>query len=68
MAVLARFAGQYNRKTPICSPGLPSIEAALAPAQHDYLFYVAGKDGKAHLFAKTFAEHQANIARVRQHS
>ena len=54
--------------TPICSPGLPSIEAALAPAQHNYLFYVAGKDGKAHLFAKTFAEHQANIARVRQHS
>jgi UPF0755 protein len=51
--------------TPICSPGLPSIEAALAPATHDYLFYVAGKDGKAHIFAKTFEEHKANIAHIR---
>jgi UPF0755 protein len=51
--------------TPICSPGLPSIEAALAPAQHDFLFYVAGKDGKAHIFAKTYEEHKANISKVR---
>jgi UPF0755 protein len=51
--------------TPICSPGLPSIEAALAPTTHDFLFYVAGKDGKAHIFAKTYEEHKQNIAKVR---
>jgi UPF0755 protein len=51
--------------TPICSPGLPSIEAALNPSQHDFLFYVAGKDGKAHIFAKTYEEHKLNITKVR---
>jgi UPF0755 protein len=51
--------------TPICSPGLPSIKAALAPATHDFLFYVAGKDGKAHIFAKTYEEHKQNIVKVR---
>lgn len=50
---------------PICNPGLASLEAALKPEQHDYLFYVASADG-SHLFAKTFDEHQANIARVRR--
>lgn len=50
---------------PICNPGLPSIKAALAPDQHDFLFYVQGQ-GKGHIFAKTFDEHRANIARVRR--
>ncbi len=50
---------------PICSPGIPSIEAALNPEKSNYLFYVAGKDGKKHLFAQTFAEHQKNIKSVR---
>jgi UPF0755 protein len=46
---------------PICNPGLPSIEAAITPAKHDFLFYVQG-GGETHLFSKTFAEHQRNIA------
>lgn len=50
---------------PICNPGLASIEAALKPARTSYLFYVAQPDG-SHLFANTFAEHKANIAKVRQ--
>jgi UPF0755 protein len=50
---------------PICNPGLPSIKAALAPEKHDFLFYVQGTS-KGHIFAKTFAEHRANIARVRR--
>ncbi len=50
---------------PICNPGLPSLEAALTPAKSEYLFYVGRPDG-SHIFAKTFAEHQANIARVRK--
>lgn len=50
---------------PICSPGLASIQAALAPEKSDYLFYVQGK-GRGHIFAKTFEEHRANIARVRK--
>ena len=46
--------------TPICSPGLASIKAAIHPAQSDFLFYCA-KDDKSHVFAKTYKEHQANV-------
>ncbi len=49
---------------PIASPGLAAIEAALAPAQTDYLFYVARPDG-THEFSKTFAEHLAAVRRYR---
>ncbi|MCU6709650.1 endolytic transglycosylase MltG [Paenibacillus sp. J5C_2022] len=48
---------------PIASPSIASIEAALYPADTDYLFYVTKKDGtQSHLFAKTYKEHQRNIA------
>lgn len=44
-------------KGPICNPGLKSIEAACHPADTEYLFYVAQKDG-SHKFTKTFEEHK----------
>ena len=50
----------------IACPGMPSIKAALHPESSPYLYYVAGPDGKSHIFARTFAEHSANIARVRR--
>jgi UPF0755 protein len=49
---------------PICNPGLASLEAASAPAEHDYLYFVSDKEGHAH-FAKTLAEHNANVAKYR---
>lgn len=45
---------------PICSPGLASIEAAVNPANHDYLFFFHAK-GQTH-FSKTLAEHSAKVA------
>lgn len=49
---------------PIAAPGRPSLQAALFPEKHDYLFYVTKKDGSGeHYFAKTFAEHEQNIAK-----
>ncbi|MGQ8872465.1 endolytic transglycosylase MltG [Paenibacillus sp. TSA_86.1] len=49
---------------PIASPSLASIEAALHPEASEYLFYVTKKDGTSgHLFAKTYKEHQQNIAK-----
>lgn len=45
---------------PICNPGLASIEAALRPAQTDYLYFVARGDG-SHAFAVTAEEHQRNV-------
>ncbi|MEO1554606.1 MAG: endolytic transglycosylase MltG [Pseudomonadota bacterium] len=48
-------------KTPICNPGRDAIAAVLDPPSTDYVFFVA--DGKGgHLFAKTYAEHQQNVA------
>lgn len=47
---------------PICSPGLGAMDAVAHPAGTDYLYFLSGKDGKTH-FAKTYAEHQRNIAK-----
>ncbi|MEP7175877.1 MAG: endolytic transglycosylase MltG [Gemmatimonadales bacterium] len=50
---------------PVNSPSRRSIEAALRPAKVPYLYFVAGPDGR-HVFARTYAEHLQNIARVRR--
>ena len=53
--------------TPIANPGKASIEAALAPAESDYIFFVAKtldpRDG--HNFAVTLDEHNRNVAAYR---
>lgn len=41
---------------PISSPGGMSIEAALNPADVDYLFYFAKEDG-SHIFSRSYSEH-----------
>ena len=50
--------------TPICNPGLGAIDAALAPADTPYRFFVATGDG-SHVFAETYEEHLANIAQYK---
>jgi UPF0755 protein len=44
---------------PICSPGLASILAVLAPAETDYLYFHAIGDG-SHVFASSLEEHLQN--------
>ncbi|MEM7537187.1 MAG: endolytic transglycosylase MltG [Chloroflexota bacterium] len=52
---------------PICNPGLASIQAVLAPEDHNYLFFVATPDQSgAHVFAETFEEHAQNVQRYQQ--
>ncbi len=47
-------------KTPICNPGFESIEAALHPADSDFLYFVS--DGFGGLrFAKTLDVHNKNV-------
>jgi len=50
---------------PICSPGLPSLLAALRPANVPYLFYVARGDGY-HTFSRTYEEHLRAVAAYRR--
>lgn len=46
---------------PIAAPAERAIDAALQPADADYLFFVARRDG-SHVFSRTLAEH--NRARI----
>ncbi|MCU0847902.1 MAG: endolytic transglycosylase MltG [Spirochaetes bacterium] len=46
--------------TPICSPGIESIKAALEPEKTDFLYFVARNDG-SHYFSKTLREHNRAV-------
>jgi UPF0755 protein len=48
--------------TPIASPGLSSLRAAVFPEDSDYLYYLHDAKGEAH-YARTLEEHNANIAK-----
>jgi len=47
---------------PICNPGRASIDAVLHPATTKALYYVADGSG-GHIFAETYEEQQANVAK-----
>lgn len=50
---------KYNKLPPgpICSPGLKSLIASVAPADVDYLFFISCGDGSHH-FSKSYVEHE----------
>ena len=47
---------------PICNPGYNSLFAAFHPTDSDFVYYITGNDGKMY-YAKTFDEHNSNIAK-----
>jgi len=51
--------------TPIASPGLASLKAALYPENTPYLYFVARYDG-THVFSRTLSEHQDAQAAIRR--
>ena len=51
--------------TPIASPGLASLKAALYPENTSYLYFVARYDG-THVFSRTLSEHQAAQAAIQK--
>jgi UPF0755 protein len=52
---------------PIANPGRAAIEAALYPAQTDYLFFVSKKD-TTHHFSRTIQEHQKAVRKYQLRS
>jgi UPF0755 protein len=50
---------------PIANPGKSALEAALHPAQTDYLYFVSDANGH-HRFARTLEEHNQNINAYRK--
>jgi UPF0755 protein len=53
---------------PIANPGIPSLRAAMQPAQTNYLYFVAANDnpqGRS-IFAATLDEHNRNVAAYRK--
>ena len=51
---------------PIASPGKASLEAALYPADTNYLYFVVGGADGHHTFSRSAAEHDAAVARYRK--
>lgn len=53
---------------PIANPGMSSLEAAMSPTPSKYFYYVRDdvKNDGSHRFARTDAEHNANIARYQR--
>jgi UPF0755 protein len=50
---------------PIGNPGRASIEAAAAPADTEFLYFVGRNDG-SHAFSRTLREHNANVNRYQR--
>jgi UPF0755 protein len=49
--------------TPIAMPGLTAIQAAMHPAQHDYLYFVATGNG-SHAFTTNLQDHYAEVSKA----
>mgnify|MGYP001588311823 FL=1 len=48
---------------PISNPGLPALQAALAPKTSGYLYYLSAAKTGATIFARTLEEHNLNRAK-----
>jgi UPF0755 protein len=55
------YENQGLPPTPICNPGLDSMQAILEPVETAYWFYLSDNQGQIH-YAKTLEEHLQNIA------
>ena len=66
------FDSPYNTRlnpglppTPIAAPGRAALEAAINPAEGDWLFYVLADEDGSHFFTDDFDEFQQQVAKSR---
>lgn len=66
-----QFPSRYNTylhkglpPTPICSPGMSAIRAALYPDSTDYLYFVADGNGR-HIFNSTYQKHLETMRQIK---
>lgn len=50
---------------PIANPGRAALEAARAPEETEFFYFVSDNEG-GHWFGRTLAEHNRNVARLRE--
>ncbi|HSJ28685.1 MAG TPA: endolytic transglycosylase MltG [Acidimicrobiia bacterium] len=72
-AIDVSFESPYNTRLvgglppgPISAPGLASLQAAAAPADTEFRYYVLAAEDGSHAFAVTLEEHNANVAAARE--
>lgn len=53
--------------TPICNPSIEAIKGVMYPANTQYLYFVATRDGK-HIFARTYEEHLLNVKKYQKNN
>lgn len=51
--------------TPICSPSITSMQAVLEPAESDFFYFFADRQGR-HIFSKTYREHLNKLRVLRK--
>jgi UPF0755 protein len=54
------YVNQGLPPTPICSPGLATLQAAASPAKSDYFYFLSTKTGTI-VYAKTYKEFQQDV-------
>jgi UPF0755 protein len=66
--IISTYDSPYNTNlyqglppTPISSPGLEALQAAIFPAQSNYLFFTASCEGGGNAFAETYEQHLKNV-------
>ena len=45
---------------PICNPGLKAIEAAVSPANTNYIYFLTDASGEKFYYAETYEQHLKN--------
>ena len=67
-----KFQSDYNTyrihglpPSPICFPGVSSLEAVATPENTKYFYFVADKINGGHLFSSNYNEHLKNVKKMR---